>query len=77
MTLEVDLHGLSVCSAIRVIQRMIVQNPKCTCIEAIHGYNSGNVLKTVLSNKVNIHNKRVLKTLPVPFNDGRTMIILK
>lgn len=77
MPIELDVHGYSSDMMIRTIQKLIVQNPKCTCIEVIHGFNNGCTLKKILMNKWNIHNKRVLKTLPVPFNDGRTMIILK
>lgn len=77
MALELDVHGYSVKQTIHLIQRTIVANPKCTCIEIIHGYNNGCALKDVLMHKINIHNKRVLKTYPVPFNSGRTYIILK
>ncbi len=77
MTIEIDLHGFTVSEAIHTIQRLIVNNPNCTCIEVIHGYNSGCILKDTLRNKYNIHSKRVKSTFPVPFNDGRTMIMLK
>ena len=77
MSIEIDVHGYSTEATIKTIQRLIVQNPKLTCIEVIHGYNNGSKIKDLLKNKFNIHNKRVLKTLPAPFNDGRTMIFLK
>ena len=77
MSIELDVHGYSSDLTIRAIQRTIVQNPKCTCIEVIHGFNNGCIIKQLLRNKWNIHNKRVVRTVPVPFNDGRTMIILK
>ncbi len=77
MNLELDLHGLTVDEAINKIQRTIVKNQTCTCIETIHGYRNGCVLKNVLMDKNNLHNKRVLKTLPHPFNEGRTIIYLK
>lgn len=77
MSIEFDVHGFSTVVTIRMLQRLIVNNPKCSCIEVIHGYNNGSKIKELLRNKINIHNKRVIKTLPVPFNDGRTMIILK
>ena len=76
MTLELDVHGYSVEQAIYAIQRTIVANPKCNCLEIIHGYNNGRKLKEALMNKINIHNKRVLKTCPVPFNNGRTFEFL-
>ena len=76
MSIELDVHGYSSNMMIRTIQKLIVQNPKCTCIIVIHGFNNGSVLKNILMNKRNIHNRRVLKTLPMPFNAGRTMIIL-
>ena len=76
MTLELDLHGLTPSIAIQRIQRFIVENPQCDCIEIIHGYNKGKKLKFVLEDKNNRHNKRVIKTLPVPFNAGRTFIFL-
>ena len=75
--LEFDVHGYSIEVAIRRIQRLIIDHPDCTCIEIIHGYNNGNAIKRVLSNAANIHSRRVIKTLPVPFNEGRTMIFLK
>lgn len=77
MSLELDLHGLTIPQAIYEIQRTIVNNPSCRCIEAIHGFNNGCILKNVLKDKNNIHNKRVIKTLPVPFNEGRTLIFLR
>ena len=77
MSVELDLHGFTISQAIHEIQHTIIANPKCTCIEVIHGYNHGNILKNILRNKKNLHNRRVLKTLPVPFNEGRTFIFLK
>ncbi len=77
MLIELDVHGLTIPSVIKMIQRLIVKNPNCSCIEVIHGYNSGSKIKEYLKNKTNIHNKRVAKTLPTPFNEGRTMIFLK
>lgn len=77
MNIELDLHGLSLQEAIMKIQKTIVANPNCKCIEAIHGYNNGTKLKDALANKKNIHNSRVIKTIPNPYNNGRTNIILK
>ena len=77
MTLELDLHGLTSEEAIYAIQRTIVNNPLCDYIEVIHGFNNGSVLKDLLSNKSNIHNRRVLATYPKPYNKGRTVIALK
>ncbi len=77
MTIELDLHGFTLSQALHEIQRTIVANPKCNCIEVIHGYNQGEQLKLFLKDKNNLHNKRVLKTQPVPFNEGRTFITLK
>lgn len=77
MTLELDLHGLTSDEAIYTIQRTIVNNPLCDYIEVIHGFNNGSVLKDLLSNKSNIHSKRVLATYPNPYNRGRTIIVLK
>ena len=77
MTLELDLHGFTCEEAIYKIQRTIVNNPLCDCIEVIHGFNNGSVLKNLLSNKSNIHNKRVITTYPNPYNMGRTTIVLK
>ena len=77
MLIELDVHGYTIDYTIKTIQKTIVNNPKCSCIEVIHGFNNGSKIKELLRNKFNIHNRRVLKTLPVPFNDGRTMIILK
>ena len=77
MSIELDLHGSTVSDAIHTIQRTIVENPLCDLIIAIHGFNNGNALKTTLSNKYNIHNKRVISTSPYPYNEGRTIIYLK
>ncbi len=77
MALELDVHGYGVKQAIYAIQRTIVSNPSCNCLEVIHGFNNGCKVKELLMNKANIHNKRVLGTRPVPFNEGRTQIILK
>lgn len=77
MTLELDLHGFTIPEAIKLIQRTIVNNPTCKCIEAIHGFNNGCALKNLLKNKTNLHNKRVLYTFPDPLNEGRTLIMLK
>ncbi|MDE6408146.1 MAG: Smr/MutS family protein [Anaeroplasmataceae bacterium] len=77
MSVELDLHGFTIPQAIHMIQRTIVANPKCTCIEVIHGYNNGCILKNVLKNKYNIHNRKVIKTVPAPFNEGRTLIFLE
>lgn len=74
---ELDLHGLTCNEAIREIQRTIVKNPTWTYIIAIHGYNNGNKLKRLLENGHNIHNRRVIKTEPDPYNKGRTYIYLK
>ena len=77
MSIELDVHGYSTDYTIRTIQKIIVDNPKCECIEVIHGFNNGSRIKELLKNKINIHNKRVIKTVPVPFNSGRTKILLK
>ena len=77
MLVELDIHGFTVSQAIHTIQRTIIANPKCTCIEVIHGFNNGCILKKALMDKNNIHSKKVLKTLPAPFNEGRTLIFLK
>ncbi len=77
MAIVLDLHSFTISQALHEIQRTIVANPKCNCIEVIHGYNQGEQLKLFLKDKNNLHNKRVLKTQPVPFNEGRTFIILK
>lgn len=74
---ELDLHGLTCDEAIREIQRTIVKNPTWTYIIAIHGYNNGDKLKHLLENGHNIHNRRVIKTEPDPYNKGRTYIYLK
>lgn len=74
---ELDLHGLTCDEAIREIQRTIVKNPTWTYIIAIHGYNNGDKLKHLLENGYNIHNRRVIKTEPDPYNKGRTYIYLK
>ena len=76
-TLEIDVHGFSKDATVRAIQNLIRRHPEATYIEVIHGYHNGCAIKNLLSNKCNIHSSRVLRTLPVPFNDGRTMIILK
>ncbi|MDE5714659.1 MAG: Smr/MutS family protein [Anaeroplasmataceae bacterium] len=77
MALELDLHGFTIPQALYEIQRTIIANPKCNCIEIIHGYNQGNKIKHFLRDKNNIHNRRVIRTIPVPLNDGRTFIFLK
>lgn len=77
MTKEIDLHGYPLATAIKTIQRLIVKNPKCNKIIVIHGFNNGNVIKEALVNHICIHNNRVIKTLPAPFNEGRTWIYLK
>ena len=77
MSIELDVHGLTVEETVRTIQRLIVDNPYCSCIEVIHGFNNGSKIKSLLSNKFNIHSKRVIRTAPVPYNAGRTMIYLK
>lgn len=41
MAIELDLHGFTLSQALYKIQRTIVANPKCNCIEVIHGYNQG------------------------------------
>ena len=77
MMIELDVHGLSVSEAIYKIQRVIVNNPKCDCLEVIHGYNNGQAIKNELRNKNNIHSKRVLNTYQDEFNAGKTVICLK
>ena len=73
----IDVHGFTVAEAIYAIQRLIVNNPQCGCIEVIHGYNNGDAIKQALSNKFNIHSKRVLNTYQDEFNAGKTIICLK
>lgn len=77
MTKELDLHGYSLPCAIKKIQKTIVSNPYCKMIIAIHGFNNGDIIKNALMDYRCIHNKRVIKTLPEPFNEGRTFIYLK
>lgn len=76
---ELDLHGLTCDETIREIQRTIVKNQIWTYIIAIHGYNNGNKLKRLLEPQYghNIHNRRVIKTEPDPYNKGRAYIYLK
>lgn len=76
MSITLDLHGYTSCEGVREIQKTIVLNPKCNCIEVIHGFNNGSSLKRLLENKINIHSKRVKKTLAHPFNPGRTLVFL-
>lgn len=77
MTKIIDLHDFSLGCAIKKIQRTIVENPECKKLIVIHGFNNGDVIKNTLADFRLIHNKRVIKTLPEPFNEGRTWIYLK
>ena len=77
MTKTIDVHDYSLTCAIRKIQRTIIENPKANKIIVIHGFNNGDVIKNTLTDFRLIHNKRVIKTLPEPFNEGRTWIYLK
>ena len=76
MSTELDLHNLTKEEAVKLIQRTIVENPMLDEIIAIHGYNSGCILKQMLQNPHNLHNKRVVTTYP-DWNEGRTHIVLK
>ena len=77
ITLEINLHDLTLVEAIRKIQRVIVDNLKCCKIIAIHGYHNGAVIKDALKDKNNLHNKRVIKTEEDLSNPGRTYIYLR
>lgn len=59
MSLELDVHGYTTAMVIRAIQRCIINNPSCRCIEVIHGFNNGSRIKDLLKNKYNIHNRKV------------------
>lgn len=76
MTKEINVHDCTKKEAIRNIQKVIVKYPTLDLLIVIHGFNNGSAIKEMLKNKYNIHNKRVKKTIPEPFNDGRTWIYL-
>ena len=77
MTKILDLHGFTPQVAVKKIQKTIMENPKCEKLIAIHGFNRGNAIKNILLDHHNIHNNRTIKTIPEPFNEGRTWIYLK
>lgn len=76
MSKEIDLHNLNVEESIKLIQQE-AKDPYITSIEVIHGFNRGIKLKELCSNPWNLRCKRILKCIPHPFNDGRTIIVLK
>jgi len=74
--IAIDLHGMKQDQAIRVIDRALLRADSGTYqIRLIHGYHSGDSLKTMIGYRYRNHPK--VKQLKQGDNPGVTVLILK
>ena len=70
----VDLHGLSVTNAKRLINNLIVMNRDPFELDLIHGYNRGTALKQMIHEDLN--SNRIVKKEVLAHNLGLTKVQL-
>ncbi|MDC0558969.1 Smr/MutS family protein [Candidatus Izimaplasma bacterium] len=76
MNREIDIHGLTKPEAKKIIERMIVNADKDVKeIVIIHGYHSGDALKSMVRD-VNIIRSKRIKRRKLTMNQGQTIIEL-
>ena len=71
-TITVDLHGLSVKDAQRLLKNLMAINREGYDICAIHGYNHGTAIKEMITDSLN--NPRLTEKKKVKGNYGRTLL---
>ncbi len=79
MEMKVDLHRLSSNDAYEVLMQKIDEalDKDIYLIEVIHGYNRGDILKTMVLSLSETNHWAILRTRPKLGNSGTTYIELK
>jgi DNA-nicking Smr family endonuclease len=73
--ITIDLHGMKQDQAIRVIDRALIHSEGVYQVRLIHGYHSGDNLKTMIGYRYRNHPK--VKRIKQGDNPGITVLILK
>ena len=71
----IDLHGMKQDQAIRVIGRALIRTDGVYQIRLIHGYHSGDSLKTMIGYRYRNHPK--VKRIEIGLNPGETDLVLR
>ncbi len=74
-SLTVDLHGLKVKEAKRLLLNLMALDRDGCDICVIHGYNNGTALKEMVGN--DLHSPRLTSRQGVKGNFGRTMLTIR
>lgn len=79
MTKELDVHGYTVLIAKKAIQRQAMQmeGEHGSTFIVIHGFNNGNAISNEIRKPYSIHCKVIEKILPMPFNEGASIVWIK
>jgi len=73
---EIDVHGMSVLEAKKVIEKMLASLPKeIKELRVIHGYSSGNEIKKMVQDRNSLRSKRIMARKYTK-NPGETILLL-
>ncbi len=73
---EIDVHGMSVLEAKKVIEKMLASLPKeVKELRVIHGYSSGNEIKKMVQDRNSLRSKRIMARKYTK-NPGETILLL-
>ena len=76
MNLTIDVHGMTQVEAQKAIEAFIKNAPKdCETVTVIHGYHSGQSLKTFIQSRNGIRSKRIDRKR-YTMNQGETIFVL-
>lgn len=74
MLISVDLHYMYKEEARRLLAAIIDENPFEFCLEVIHGFNHGTVLKNMVRDE--LKNRRIVKKYSPVWNPGSTYLVI-
>ncbi|MGS0972113.1 MAG: Smr/MutS family protein [Candidatus Izemoplasmataceae bacterium] len=73
---EIDVHGMSVLEAKKVIEKLLASLPKDVKeLRVIHGYSSGNEIKKMVQDRNSLRSKRIMARKYTK-NPGETILLL-
>lgn len=73
---EIDVHGMSVLEAKKVIEKLIASMPNDVKeLKVIHGYSSGSEIKKMVQDRNSLRSKRIMARKYTK-NPGETILLL-
>ncbi len=72
MIIRLDLHGMRVAQARRVIEGILLLSREDFLLDLIHGYSHGTALKELIF--CNLQNTRIRERRSLPHNPGETLL---